>query len=84
MGHDGDGAAAGASSQPNGSVTWLLPSLDRLQPWMIPIAASEIIPSPIQPRKISINDRLFEVRTPRPGEMIKEAVQMAVWPALPR
>ena len=84
MGHDGDGAAGASGSKPNGSVTRLLPSLDRLQPWMIPIATSEIIPSPIQPRKISINDRLFEIRTPRPGEMIKEAVQMAVWPALPR
>ncbi|CAD6185182.1 unnamed protein product [Caenorhabditis auriculariae] len=87
----------------------ILPSLDRLQPWMIPIAATgttstsdseidkhfvfeslcnfypttEILPSPIQPRKISVGDRLFEVRHPRPGEMIKEAVQMAVWPALP-
>lgn len=81
MGNDGDGASG---SKPNGSVSRLLPSLDRLQPWMIPIAASEIIPSPIHPRKISINDRLFEIRTPRPGEMIKEAVQMAVWPALPR
>ncbi|EGT30002.1 hypothetical protein CAEBREN_28992 [Caenorhabditis brenneri] len=67
MGHDGDGAIGASSSKPNGSVTRLLPSLDRLQPWMIPIAASEIIPSPIQPRKISINDRLFEIRTPRPG-----------------
>lgn len=61
----------------------LLPSLDRLQPWMIPIAASEMLASPIHPRKISIGDRLFENYTPRPADMIKEAAQMAVWPALP-
>ncbi|VDO99093.1 unnamed protein product [Heligmosomoides polygyrus] len=61
------------------------PVFDRLQPWMIPIAAPELLSSPIHPRKISIGDQmLFEERPPRPGEMIKEAVQMAVWPALPR
>ncbi|EYC45725.1 hypothetical protein Y032_0418g1113 [Ancylostoma ceylanicum] len=51
---------------------------------MIPIAAPELLSSPIHPRKISVGDQLFEERPPRPGEMIKEAVQMAVWPALPR
>uniref|UniRef100_A0A1I7WZN7 Uncharacterized protein n=1 Tax=Heterorhabditis bacteriophora TaxID=37862 RepID=A0A1I7WZN7_HETBA len=35
----------------------------------------ELLSSPIHPRKISVGDELFE--TPRPGEMIKEAVQMA-------
>ncbi|CAI5456022.1 unnamed protein product [Caenorhabditis angaria] len=64
------------------SMSNLIPTFDRLQPWMLPMTAT--VPSPIQPRKISANDRLFEMRTPRPGEMIKEAVQMAVWPALPR
>ncbi|VDM75853.1 unnamed protein product [Strongylus vulgaris] len=43
----------------------------------------QLLSSPIHPRKISIGDQLFEERPPRPGEMIKEAVQMAVWPALP-
>ncbi|CAB3400469.1 unnamed protein product [Caenorhabditis bovis] len=70
--------------QSSGIAARLLPSLDRLQPWMIPIAAAEIIPSPIQPRKVTSHDRLFEIHPPRPGEMIKEAVQMAVWPAVPR
>ncbi|KAK6033019.1 hypothetical protein OSTOST_00768 [Ostertagia ostertagi] len=48
------------------------------------IGGVELLSSPIHPRKISIGDQLlFEERPPRPGEMIKEAVQMAVWPALP-
>ncbi|VDO24661.1 hypothetical protein V3C99_017227 [Haemonchus contortus] len=68
-----------------GEVNRCRPVLDRLQPWMIPIAAPELLSSPIHPRKISIGDQLlFEERPPRPGEMIKEAAQVAVWPALPR
>ncbi|CAI4222372.1 unnamed protein product [Auanema sp. JU1783] len=72
-------------SAANNTSQRLLPSLDRLEPWMIPIAASELLASPIHPRKISVDDQLFESRAhPHAGEMIKEAVQMVVWPALPR
>jgi len=63
-------------------------SATRLQPWMLPLAAPELLASPIHPRRVSLRDQLlFEVKSetpPRPGEMIKEAVQMAVWPAIPR
>uniref|UniRef100_A0AC35FCX4 Uncharacterized protein n=1 Tax=Panagrolaimus sp. PS1159 TaxID=55785 RepID=A0AC35FCX4_9BILA len=60
-----------------------LPNVQSLQPWMLPMTPG-FLPSPIHPRKLSLQDRreFFEDDTPHAAEMLRDIAKLATFPAV--